>query len=688
MHKAQRLAPLGFISSYIYHLLVLIGCFVLLFGTNSAFAAVQCDAGFESDNFSVDDYGRLAPVASPPNPKSNQNIEGLGTESYLIASNSWTLNGSLTPNGTNIYQSTAVAGSQIFQLSQDYANKTSFRTVSYTFKNKFTEGAQPLNKLSLSIYDIDTNIASISQNIRYFSWFDQVTINGFTSTGDLVTPTIQSKGVGITSTAPYRQNNVTSSVACSGLDDNCKVSVAFTDPVIRVDVVYGNNPNLNYSSNNDPSSQIINIKFDGYCYKPQPRLTYKKELSYPRKANTDQFTVQIKDNANNSVVTNGITTTTSTGTGSVVTNGTGTTGIFKVDPTKTYTLTETAAGSTNLVNYADSYICKRSDGTTVTTLNPKSLKLTYGDNWTCTITNSKPNYTFSGTVFNDNAGIAENNSIDLNTNTKSDISSTFTSNAKYFNGIFDQGESGISAAGLTVSLTDCNGTNITGTTAQVVGVSPLSQGQYKFTVPGNVISSLTPQKVCLVQNEPSGWEFSVDTTPNSREVALVDNIFDYKTESNGSRNLDFGEVKSNYSALVLIKSQYLYNCRIVNYNNIDAQPTPTNSPREGFSTSPATDAVPGECIAYRIQAFNRGHVDLSDIQISDTLQTTSVKSTFYTPQPNYGIPSNVYTYRSSNPYDVKIESNKFDLAKVPVSPSTATKASLFFSTKYGTTVNP
>src|SRR5690606_10967377 len=104
---------------------------------------------------------------------------------------------------------------------------------------------------------------------------------------------------------------------------------------------------------------LIHIKFDSYCYKPQPRLTYKKELSDPRKANTDQFTVQIKDNADNSVVSN-ITTTTTTGVGSTVTNGTGTTGTFKVNPTKTYTLTEAASGTTILSNYMPIYACKKS----------------------------------------------------------------------------------------------------------------------------------------------------------------------------------------------------------------------------------------------------------------------------------------------------------------------------------------
>lgn len=681
MYKAQRLTPLGFISSYIYQLLVLIGCFVLLFGTNSSFAAVQCDAGFVSDIFSDTDYNNLGSTASPPVLGVNQLLNNNINESYTLASNALSAP-ILDPNGTNFYRPQMLAGNiQSFEFFQDFPTKTATRTVSYTFNNRFNNQPQALSNLSLSIYDIDANFLQTGTGgggsiagARYFEFSDEVTISGVTSSGSTITPTLNFRGNGITTTAPYRQSTTTGDVICArdSVDTNCKITVSFSQPVVKVDVTYGNNPNVEYYGNNsysNPGDQLINIVFEGYCYLPQPRLTYNKNLSDPRKANTDQFVVQIKDNANNSVVTNGITTTTSTGTGNIVTNGTGTTGIFKVDPTKTYTLTETAAGSTNLVNYADSYICKRSDGTTVTTLNPKILKLTYGDNWTCTITNSKPNYTFTGTVFNDNGGIASNNA------NKQNISPTFTSNQNYFNGIFDSNEQGIAATGLQVRLTDCSGTNIINTTAQTVSSNPL--GRYTFNVPASALDGKT--RVCIVEIEPSSWIYDVDTTTNNREVLLVDSIYNYS-------NIDFGEVESNNAALVLIKSQYLYDCRIIKFNDIVNANTNPSTPRQGFSTNAATDAVPGECIAYRIEAFNRGHIDLRDVQISDTLQTTSVKSAFFTAQPPYGIPENVvYTSSNPGPSNGKIVSDKFDLARVPPSSNNINKGSLFFSTKYGTT---
>ena len=437
---------------------------------------------------------------------------------------------------------------------------------------------------------------------------------------------------------------------------------------------------------------------DFYLCLAQPKLTVIKKLDGLRFNDTntkrDQFEIKVTGDL---IPANSFETT---GDGANIINGTSS--LLSLAESTSYTITEQVKNGTavgDIANYNPTYTCtnKTTTSTTVmptaamannTTNKTRSFTLsnvTYGDDITCTITNTPKSYTFSGTVFNDNAGIAENNSIDLNINTKSDISSTFTSNPKYFNGIFDQGESGISATGLTVSLTNCDGTNITGTTAQLVGIDPLSKGQYKFIVPGNVISSLIPQKVCLVQNEPSGWEFSVDTTPNSREVALVSNIFDYKTESNRSRNLDFGEVKANYSALVLIKSQYVHDCNdLRTFTDMPQNPQP-DLPTNGFSTEGINGIVPGQCIAYKIEAHNRGHLNLESIQIEDKLQINPVKSVFHLPFP-ISIPNSINNNINILP-NSKIISNQFSLEAVPLS-GNAPKATLYFNTKYGTTTDP
>lgn len=668
---------------------VIIFTLLMVFYSYETLAAVTCDAGFISDNFSDADYGKLGSNSPPPTTGADKLLDGIINENYVLAANSFSISGSLDSGGKNTYKSIVTDRVQNFEFFQDFATPETTRTVSYTFKNEFTGQDQELDKVSLSIYDIDSNI-SYNSTPPYFEFFDEVTIKGFTSLGASVSHTLSSKGTTITDTAPYRQKSTTNDFSCSGLSNNCKVSIVFDKPVAKVDIVYGNNTDLRYYYNNklnNPGDQLINIVFDGYCYKPQPRLTYKKELSDPRKANTDQFTVQIKDNTDNSVVTNGITTTTTKGTGNTITNGTGTTGIFKINPTKTYTLTEVASDITTLSNYMPIYACRKSgpNGATITTFNPNSLQLTYGDDWTCTVTNGLKPYTFTGFVFNDNGGVLKSN---IEPKTKFDVSSKFTSNSSYFNGIFDRSnEVGIgTTSGLSVSLTDCKGNNIStiisNTNPQTNLNSPL--GQFKFTVPANAIANLPVKEVCLVQTEPDPWTFSVDTTPNIRKIDLTKNPnrFDYKTDD--LLNLDFGEVETDYASLVLVKSQYVNNCDInANYDGTNG----TSSQPPSFSTDSITNIEPGKCIAYRIEAYNRGHVDLKDIRISDELQTKAqgglVNSVFALPAPK-GDPTSLYT-RTTLPTGT-ITSELFKLDK-PTG-AVPTKATLYFNTKYGTTVDP
>ena len=670
---------------------ILVPTALILLPNYLAVAAVACEAGFIADNFSNADYGKLGSNSPPPTTGADKLLDGIASENYVFAANSFTTSGALDSGGINTYKSITTGGVQNFEFFQDFKTPETTRTVSYTFKNKFTNNPQALDKLSLTVYDIDSNV-SLNPTIfrpRYFEFFDEVTITGFTSAGAPVNPVLNAKGNTITDNAPYRQQSTTSGFSCSDLDNKCKVSVTFDEPIVRVDVVYGNNTDLNYywqDKYNNPGDQLINIVFDGYCYKPQPRLIYKKELSDLRKVNTDQFTVQIKDNADNSVVTSNITTTTTKGTGNTIITGTGTTGAFKIDPTKTYTLTEAASENTNLANYSDAYVCRRADNSIVTPLDPKNLKLTYGDSWTCTVTNSLKPYTFTGFVFNDNGGIAARES------NRQDTSSTFTNNVNYFNGIFNisgnNTESGIGANDLQVRLTNCGplgGTDIAGTVAQSIPKSApqgLLLGQYRFTVPASVVATLSPKKVCVVQVEPKDWEYSVDTTPNFREVSLTPNRFDYKTD--GTLNLDFGEVQANNASLVLVKSQYVNNCDInANYDGTNG----TSSQTPIFSSDSITNIEPGKCIAYRIEAYNRGHVDLKDIRISDELQTKAqgglVNSVFALPAPK-GDPTSLYT-RTTLPTDT-ITSELFKLDKpTGVVP---TKATLYFNTKYGITVDP
>lgn len=423
-----------------------------------------------------------------------------------------------------------------------------------------------------------------------------------------------------------------------------------------------------------------------FCLAP-PKLVVKKALNGNRvndsADNADQFEIEV---TGDSLAANSFTTT-----GSAATINNGTSDLLSLAESKTYTISERVING-SVSNYSATYVCNNATtGSSFTTTNGTATlnaettptrsftlsNLNYGDEITCTITNTPSVYTFTGYVFNDNGGIAENNSANLDTNTKYDISSTFTGNNNYFNGKFEREiEQGIYASGLQVRLTDCgadgadDGTNIAGTTAKNVSDATATLGQFKFIVPASALAGKS--RVCLVQTEPSAWKdsgFSVDTTSNNREVTLVNGTLDYKTENDGSRNLDFGEVKANYASLVLIKSQHVNDCDInANYDGI-------------FSASEIDGIEPGRCIAYKIDAYNRGHVDLNNIEITDKLQSQTVTSSFTMPLPK-GIPATLYN-NTSLPSSGTITSNIFNLDK-PIGTS-ATKATLYFNTKYGTT---
>ncbi|PKG36358.1 MULTISPECIES: hypothetical protein [Psychrobacter] len=673
MHKVQLTSnPISsqLFNTYMYRVLALIIAIAMILISNSTLAAVTCDAGFVSDEFAPADYGNLGSNASPPVLGINQLLNGIKNESYIIASNSLNTvaTGTLETRGSNFYRpKTLTGGVESFELFQDFTDKAGTRTVSYTFNNKFTEKPQALKNVSLSIYDIDANYArtGIFTGTRYFEFSDQVTITGVTSSGETVNPILKFRGSEITSSTPYRQITDTNSVLCNtdSLDTKCKVSVAFeNDDVVKIDVTYGNNPDLEYYGNNNyfnPGDQLINIVFDGYCYKPQPRLTYSKALSTSRKKNTDQFTVQIKDNADNSVVTSGITSVTTTGSNNTVTAGTGTTGTFKVNPTKTYTLTESGSGSTNLADYNALYACRKSDGTSVSTLDPKNLNLTYGDNWTCTITNGSPNYVFSGTVFNDNGGIAAP--------TKDDVSDKYLNNSLYFNGKYDSpSESGIPfTSGHTITLNRCIGDNGT-FTSQTVAINP--DGTYSFTVTPAQLGNNT--RLCATQNEPSNYIYSMDTTSDVRQINITTNTFTYPDNN-------FGDVIQDNAALVLEKEQAPNNCNITSLT--DASLKYSKSPLSSSGDNP--DIRPGQCIAYRITATNRANMPIDNFIMQDALQKKDVNNATVTSVlTNPARATGVFS-------DTLINGQNGTITTISQTLPKRDKRFFYFNTKYGSTVN-
>lgn len=594
--------------------LMLIGVIFSILNTTTSYAAPTCPPGMISDTFQTADYTALAPNTNPATPTKNQSIVGVKDESYLVVSNYLTTTGTI--NGKDYYRPTTISGQTAFEFFQDFQTPSSTRTITYDFTNRFTGAAQPVEQFSLSVFDIDSNYVGGQTGYNEYEYVDQFTIVGKTASGATVNPTVTYKGTNITTTSPFSQTVRGSSVICDNtiMDGKCQVAVTFSQPVVQVAVTYGNVAGLNYydiaDNNNDgirrgdPGDQAVIIRFDGYCYTPQPRLSLTKVLADNRIANTDQFTVQIK---NGTTVVNNATNSTTTGTANVVTTGTGTTGTYKIDPTKTYILTEAASGTTDLSKYQATYECKKkSDSSIITTLDPNNIKMTYGDDWVCTVRNAQKKYTFSGIVFNDNGGL---------TLTERQLTDT---NTQYFNGVYDPtaGETGISQTGLTINLAkNCNTATPTVIKTANVTTSGADIGKYSITATPTEMAGAT--NVCLIEQEPGGnlTTYPVDTTNNQLNVNYIATTYNYP-------NLNFGEVSQNNAGLVLVKEQATNDCNI------------TNTAMLGLTYNAVTQSGidARKCVAYKITAYNRTNLTnpLTNVRITDALPKKGVNTSTVT----------------------------------------------------------
>mgnify|MGYP006977638071 FL=1 len=234
--------------------------------------------------------------------------------------------------------------------------------------------------------------------------------------------------------------------------------------------------------------------------------------------------------------------------------------------------------------------------------------LTYGDDITCTITNTPSAYIFSGIIFNDNGGL---------TLTERQLTGI---NTQYFNGVYDPtaGETGIYQTGLKVQLAkNCNTTSPT----PIKTVPVNTDGTYSITATQTDMAGAT--NVCLIEQEPGGnlTTYPVDTTNNQLNINYVATTYNYP-------NLNFGEVSQNNAGLVLVKEQATNDCNI------------TNTAMLGLTYNAVTQSGidARKCVAYKITAYNRTNLTnpLTNVRITDALpkkgvNTSTVTSTLVAP---------------------------------------------------------
>lgn len=643
-----------------------------IFGGGSTSDPATCPSGHKMYYFG----------ASPPayTPKETAS---LGWTSNVNNTNPFSI------NGINL----TLAFSDISYLRTGYPNYSSFSGVTNNAINMYHDSPfatvnhrltatidRPVSKFGFLVQDLDTS------EDRYVESMSLDNSNGNATGGVFSFPSSFSNLLELSNSnqtiSGARWNNCSTGSPC-----DFNVDWGYQSAGTPFVVTHGNTFNTTSSP-----GQLMGYSDFYFCLAP-PKLIVKKALTDTRindtNAKRDQFEIKV---TGGSLAANSFTTT---GNGSSISNGSS--AVLSLAEGTSYTITEQVKNGTavgDIANYSATYTCTNAttNSTTVmpttamtydATAKTRSFTLegvTYGDEITCTITNTPAQYSFTGFVFNDNGGVA---------NTDPQNVSSFINVNDYFNGSFEPSiESGIFDTNLKVRLTDCganDGTNIASTSAQSVSDVAATRGQYTFTVPASALANRS--NVCLVQVEPNPWnDYTVDTTSNKYEIMLKSGVFDYRTgvqdAANNTLNLDFGEVTQNQSALVLKKHQYVHDCDAsLNYREANLNSADIAKPADGFSINTASKVEPGKCIAYKIEAYNRGHIALTDIKITDNLQertATQPESTFALPIAKFIINNNETSITNQNR---KIVSTLFDL---PNTSTTTAPVILYFNTKYGT----
>ncbi|WP_201616267.1 MULTISPECIES: hypothetical protein [Psychrobacter] len=535
---------------------------------------------------------------------------------------------------------------------------------------------RPVSKYGFVVQDLDSN-----ESGKYVESISLITIGGIFSSFKNSNHKL-SNGDQTISGIPW-QNCNTSNLCNFNIDWNYKPALTpFT-------ITHGNT----YSSASPTTStgdHLVGYSDFYFCLAP-PKLVIKKALNGSRindtDAKRDQFEISATGNA---IATNSFITT---GKGSTINKSTS--AVLNLEENKSYTITERVMNGTTLgeiANYNATYTCTNAT-TGSTTVMPttamtydatnktRSFTLAntnYGDEITCTITNTPKSYTFSGIVFNDNGGIASPDS---------QLIGGIYDIPNFFNGIFDTNEAGIDGMNtVKARLSDCSNNPSANPIMATVDVTSL--GKYSFSVSAKDLAGKTD--LCIEEIEPNIWLYSVDTTPNIRKFSFDPNVLTYQTgvKVNGNTlNLDFGNVIKENTALVLIKSQYVHDCSVTDLTTINLGYN--GLPTVAFSTQTIADIEPGQCIAYRIEAINRGNVPITDIVIKDTLQKSGdrnavVTSTLVNPAPigensNSGAPT-FSTGSVTIGNTGTVITNGFNLGAFP---SSNNRKAIRFNTKYG-----
>lgn len=527
---------------------------------------------------------------------------------------SWTAGS--TSNTFNFTDGTGTTMTVSFPLLVDRNSNQGGTPPFYGNITDATQNALNLVHNSPAIKDNHTMTISVNRAVTKLSFVVQ-DLDSFVNTSNQVPyqerVDVSSTGGQLTYNTNYHTINPSNNIVTAIRGRNCGLNGC------NIDATWGAKPanssfsithSNQYTNNNSPHA--VGYSDFYFCVTP-PKLTTRKVLTGNRVETNDQFTIATTTG------TTSVSRFTTTGTGSSLSSNSVT--APGLSTTATYTIAETIAntdGKGNLANYNTSYACTNANSSSATTMPSGSTTsfnlptLTYGDDITCTITNTPNAYIFSGIIFNDNGGL---------TLTERQLTGT---NTQYFNGVYDPtaGETGISQTGLIINLAkNCNTATPTVIKTANVTTSGADIGKYSITATPTEMAGAT--NVCLIEQEPGGnlTTYPVDTTNNQLNVNYIATTYNYP-------NLNFGEVSQNNAGLVLVKEQATNDCNI------------TNTAMLGLTYNAVTQSGidARKCVAYKITAYNRTNLTnpLTNVRITDALpkkgvNTSTVTSTLVGP---------------------------------------------------------
>lgn len=145
-------------------------------------------------------------------------------------------------------------------VRRNFPSQSDFTTIALDFRNSLTMQPIFLSKVALSAFDVDyANSGSV--------FHDLIQIRGVAQSGNTINGTFQTiTGSGVIDTNNGFNNEFNFNCPQQDLGTFCQGSVQFSEPVSRVTIRYGNNPNF---ITGNPTTQQVDFRVDNYCYVPQ-----------------------------------------------------------------------------------------------------------------------------------------------------------------------------------------------------------------------------------------------------------------------------------------------------------------------------------------------------------------------------------------------------------------------------------